>query len=155
VRKKYSKIKEYKINLLYGTILMILGFLGIVINLYYEQWIDLSLATTTLILGLYLANKEKKKKVTKYGNIKVFEGLDKDTFICEIENNKFEYVKNSLIEQFEALGYNLSINLPNIIKLSTSDSYVQLKYSIGNNNLTLESLNSEMPNIIKDLSFST
>jgi len=131
---------------------MVLGFLGIVINLYYEQWIDLLFATITIILGLYLANKEEKKKVIKYGNIKVFEGLDKDIFICEIENNKFEYVKNSLIEQFEALGYKLSIDLPNTIKLSTRDSYVQLKYNIGNNNLTLESLNTETPNIIKDLS---
>jgi hypothetical protein len=128
--------------------------MGVMINLYYQQWIDLTLSIFAIMFGFYLANKEKNIKGIKYGEIEVFDLAKKNTFFCQIENNKFENVKNSLIEQYKPKGYNISIDLPNIIKLSTNDSYLQLKNNIGNNNLTLETLNTEMPNIVKDLSKS-
>ena len=130
---------------------MIFGFIGATINFHYHLWGELVLAVFTMLFGFYLSNKEQDKKIVYYGTIKVFETTKKNTFFCQIENNKFENIKESLLKQYVSLGYKLSIDLPNILKLNTSDSYVQLMNNTVTDTLTLETFNVEMPNIIRYL----
>jgi len=51
---------------------MMFGFMGAMINLHYQQWIDMVLSIFAILFGFYLTNKEKNIKITKYGKIKVF-----------------------------------------------------------------------------------
>ena len=130
---------------------MIFGFIGITINFHYHLWGELALAVCTMLFGFYLANKEEDKKIIQHGTIKVFQATKKNTFFCQIENNKFENIKESLLKQYKPLSYKVSIDSQNILKLTTTDSYIQLKNNMVTSTLTLETFNIEMPNIIKDL----
>ena len=133
---------------------MIFGFIGITINFHYHLWGELALAALIMLFGFYLANKEEDKKIIQHGTIKVFQTTKKNTFFCQIENNKFENIKENLLKQYEPLGYKLSMNLQNILKLTITDSYIQLKIHAVTNTLTLETFNVEMPNIVKELGTS-
>lgn len=108
-------------------------------------------AGLTLVIGVLLYILGGRKEENE-GNVKTFKTLNKDVVAYQIKNQEFEDAKNNLLKQYEPLGYKLSLDLPNLIKLDTDNSYLQLKYNQGNNNLTLETLNTEVPNITKEIS---
>ncbi len=93
----------------------------------------------------------KNDTIVKNDNIEVTKIAHKNDYIYQIKNNTFENVKESLIKEFEALGYKEADSSPNMLKLTAKKSYVQLKHNTGKNDLTLMTSNVETPSIVKRL----
>lgn len=105
-----------------------------------------------ILIGVLLFIFAKKEHIEEKKNINEIKISNQDVHFYEINNLDFLHAKNDLVKQYEPLGFVMSIDSPNLMQLKNDNSYIQLKYSIGGNNLNLEThLVSDVPNIAKEI----
>lgn len=124
-------------------------------NYIMGSGITLLIGVILLIIGIRKEDEEGKsidnnKKDGIKSSVKQRSSDNPLQNIYELNDLTFSEIRERLLEQYKPLGYTISRDLPNMFILHKEDSRILLKYSIGNNNSTIELMDAPTPYIIKE-----